>query len=268
MKRFYIAATLLSTLLLASLTVFAQTQSRDIRTIRLLPREKYGDAIYQKNTRLPVAVGSFERKSSQDMGGNIPPDLPAGQAPTGGGGAPPAPNDGVLTNLADVPKFNGPDSRRVKKPIAGREGGAFYSFSRRTHQWDYGSDIRLDRGELLTGGAGLNCGLMTNIGDVPLDSVNLETSSVKMLAAYRPARKEPDARLESNRFIEGVTVDGLSVKSRLPLKLHSTYVVRSINYDESDVLVAFKVVEIESDGSAIIRWKLLKKYPTPRVARN
>ncbi len=32
---------------------------------------------------------------------------------------------------------------------------------------------------------------------------------------------------------------------------------------QSDALVAFRVVRIDNDSSAVIVWKLLKKYPIP-----
>jgi len=60
----------------------------------------------------------------------------------------------------------------------------------------------------------------------------------------------------------------VSYKSRLQLRLNSTYLLRSVLYDTSDAIVAFKVVRIDNDDSAIILWKLLKKYPTPYLARN
>jgi hypothetical protein len=48
----------------------------------------------------------------------------------------------------------------------------------------------------------------------------------------------------------------------------ATYILRSIDYSESDVLVAFRVVRRDTDGSVIIAWKLLRKYAVPQLARN
>jgi len=58
-----------------------------------------------------------------------------------------------------------------------------------------------------------------------------------------------------------------SSQSRVPLKLNSTYLLRSVDSAPSDVLVAFKVVRIDSDESAIILWKLLKKSPVTQGAQ-
>jgi hypothetical protein len=53
----------------------------------------------------------------------------------------------------------------------------------------------------------------------------------------------------------------------LPVAVNSSYLLRSIDYSNSDVLVAFKVVRKDSDGSVILAWKLLKKYLVPELAR-
>jgi hypothetical protein len=60
-------------------------------------------------------------------------------------------------------------------------------------------------------------------------------------------------------------MDGALYRSRLPLEIGATYLLRSIVYRESDVLVAFRTVREDTDGSVIIAWKLLKKYPVPEL---
>jgi hypothetical protein len=49
--------------------------------------------------------------------------------------------------------------------------------------------------------------------------------------------------------------------------VNNSYVLRSIDYARSDLLVAFRIVRQDSDGSVVLLWKLLKKYPTPALAR-
>jgi len=65
----------------------------------------------------------------------------------------------------------------------------------------------------------------------------------------------------------GEMIDGLEYKNRLPVHVGATYLLRSIVYDESDVLVAFRVARREDDGSVIIAWKMLKEF-TPRKLEN
>ena len=146
-------------------------------------------------------------------------------------------------------------------------GGAYYSFSRLTHEYGYGSDIELQQDYLSVGFAGADFGMLTDLGDVPLEDIVLEQPTVRFLAGYEPPRREPDARSEHRRASEGFTYEGTSYRNRLPVEVKTTYLLRSINYDQADVLVAFSVVRKDIDRSVIIVWKLLKKYPKPELAR-
>lgn len=42
-----------------------------------------------------------------------------------------------------------------------------------------------------------------------------------------------------------------------------TYILRSISYERFDVLVAFRMVRKDTDGSLILLWKKLKRIPHP-----
>jgi hypothetical protein len=148
-----------------------------------------------------------------------------------------------------------------------RGGGAYYSFVHLTHAYGYGSDIELQQGRLSVGFAGADYGMLVRVGDAPVDAITLDHPSARFLSAYSAPTEEPQARLEYRRFGMGTTIDGLSVKSSLPVEINTTYVLRSINYSESDVLVAFKVIGKDPDGSVTLLWKLLKKYPKPELAR-
>jgi hypothetical protein len=43
--------------------------------------------------------------------------------------------------------------------------------------------------------------------------------------------------------------------------------VRSVDYGGSDVLVAFRVVRQDADGSVVLLWKMLKKFDKPVLER-
>ncbi len=160
------------------------------------------------------------------------------------------------------------DDASGKSALTIRGGGAFYSFKERTNEYVNSTALGLEQGELMTMFAGANYALLASLGDVPLENVRLDTNAAQVFAQYMPAADEPHARIEQRRSMDGATVDGISYKSRLPLTLNSTYLLRSVIYSSSDALIAFKVVRIDNDDSAIILWKLLKKYPTPYLARN
>ena len=244
MKTILVITAFIITFTFPSLTSFAQSQSR----------EEILKAIEAKRTELVALEKQFLAPSDEDKSAYAEflrsPD-------TG------------LIRLLPREKFDSnsrPENTKMLSTIRG--GGAYYSFSRLTHDYNVGCDIELAQGTLLTGFAGADYGLLTTLGDVPLENVSLETGAARILAAYSPAPDEPHARSEQRRTSEGVTIDGVSYTRRLPLRLNSTYVLRSVVYDQSDTVVAFRVVRIDNDGSAIILWKLLKKYPKPSLARN
>lgn len=223
--------------------------------IRLLPRERFDVAIsnaqHKARTETPA---SFQRNSLA-----ILPQASSGDVPSV--------NSDNSTSLADVPRLDA-QTPRVRAAVLTRGGGAYYSFVRLTHDYNYGSDIELTKGQFRVGFAGADFGFLTNLGNIPLETLDLNVPAVAQLMTYAPPKRDPEARQEYRRFAQGAEIEGISVKSRMPVKVHSTYLLRSVNYGQSDVLVAFHVVRKDSDGSVVIVWKLLKKYSTPQLARN
>lgn len=159
---------------------------------------------------------------------------------------------------------------RTSKKLNIRGGGAYYSFAYLTHAYGYGSDIELDHNKLAVGFAGADYGMLTNIGDTPLEEITLDDMRTRNIAAYRPPRSEPEARAEFRRLNSGIGLmfDGFLYRRRVPVQENSTYLLRSIAFDNSDVLVAFRLVRKDPDGSVIIAWKLLKRYSTPGLRWN
>ena len=242
MKRITVITGFLATFLVSSLIGLGQTQSRS----EMLKELK------AKRAEIAALEKSFLEPAEEDR--SLYSEF-LRQPDTG------------LIRLLPRDKFDAEVYKDNKTTIGIRGGGAYYHFTSRTHAYGYGSDIELDHGQLSTGFAGADYGMLTDLGDIPLENVGLDTPAVNVLAAYKTPQEEPLARSEARRISQGAELDGLAVKRRIPMKLNSTYLVRSINYRTSDVLVAFKVVRIDSDGSAVILWKLLKKYETPNLKR-
>ncbi len=176
------------------------------------------------------------------------------------------PNTGLI-RLLPREIYDSEVYRKNKKTITMRGGGAYYSFSRRTHEYGYGSDIELDSGYLSVGFAGADYGLLYKVGDVALDEITVEQPNLRFMSEYVPPTAEPEARMEARKFGQGTSVDGITYKRRLPVEVDTTYLLRSINYSETDVLVAVRVVRKDSDGSVILAWKMLRNYPVPKLAQ-
>jgi hypothetical protein len=176
------------------------------------------------------------------------------------------PNTGLI-RLLPREKFDSEAYEKGRKTITMRGGGAYYSFVRLTHEYGYGSDIELDHDTLLVGFAGLDYGIIVLVSN-SLEDFSRESPVARILMDYQPPTIEPAIRKEQRRFAEGTFIDGVSLKRSVPVVVNSTYLLRSISYDESDVLVGIKVVRKDSDGSVVIAWKLLNTFPTPKPVRN
>lgn len=144
-----------------------------------------------------------------------------------------------------------------------RGGGSYYSFARRTHEYGKGSDLQLERGSLSVGFAGCDFGYIQSLGNVPLDSVRLGLSSINYLETFMPARSEPSIRVQQRAALDGTQVIGSQTFSASVdrARVENTYVVRSISFGDSDVLVAFRIIRRDTDGSLILAWKKLKTFP-------
>jgi len=148
-----------------------------------------------------------------------------------------------------------------------QEGGSFFSFSTGSHDYQGVSQLLLEQNYLSTGFAGADYGLIGELGDIPLSDVDEKNPRVAFLMRYTAPGNILDARVEQRR--SGQYVAGnLVFHSRVKALIGSTYVLRTISFDQADTLVAFRTIRKDTDGSVIIFWKTLAEYPKPTLDRN
>ncbi len=144
-------------------------------------------------------------------------------------------------------------------------GGAYYSFVTQDHPYGYGNDLQLQRNEFSVGFAGADFGFLTRLGNVPIETANQDSPGVQWLGAYIPPLDEPGARVEQQRAFTGFMQGPFSYKRNLPVEIGVTYALRSISYHTNDLLVIFHPFRRDTDGSVLLAWKLLIRYPTPQL---
>jgi hypothetical protein len=243
MKHVSAAIVFVVVVLLSSTQTIAQSQSRD----QILKDIQTKRAELQTLEKQFLAVAEEDRLAYADL---------LHQPATG------------LVRLLPREVYDAEVYKQNPKTITMRGGGAYYSFTRLTHEYGFGSDIGLDSGYLSSGFAGLDFGILLKLGDVSLEDASLDSAAARFVSLYNPPASESEVRNEQRRFGMGATVDEVTYKSRLPVEVNTTFLLRSINYDRTDILVAFRVVRKDADGSVILAWKLLKKYAIPQIARN
>jgi hypothetical protein len=241
MKRIVAVTTFSLTLVLACLSVAAQnqTESRD-DVIKQIEAKRAELAVLEKKVLAPADTDQEEFAAFLTQ-----------------------PQTGVIRLLPRETYDTG-----GKRALAISGGGAFYSFVRSTHEYGQGSDIALEQGQLGVGGfGGFDYGLFLNLGDVSLDQVTPEHPAVRALLEYKPATKEGDARHEHRNLWQGINLSDFMFKSRLPAKVSNTYLLRSISYERSDIAAVVRVTRQDTDGSLILVFKVLKKFPAPKAER-
>ena len=238
MKKIVAVTTFSLTVILACLSVVAQTQSRD-DVIKDIEAKRAELAELEKKV---LAVSDADRAEFATF---------LSQPKTG------------IIRLLPRETYSG----NAKRAIALNGGGAYYSFAHSTHEYGRGSDISLEQGHLKVGFAGADYGLLLNLGDISLEDVASDHVATRALLDYTPPIKEGDVRGEYQKLWQGIELSGFNFKSRVPAKVSNTYLVRSISIDTSDTLTAFRIVRQDTDGSIILLFKLVKTFPVPKMER-
>lgn len=142
--------------------------------------------------------------------------------------------------------------------------GAYYSFKARSNEYGNGSDIGLEQNALSVGHAGCDFGFFVRIGDVPLLSAFDQSLALQFLLDFKPAHnKESEVRIQQNAANYPTLQNGFTYINRVrELHVGETFALRSINYGTSDILVAFKIVRIDQDGSMILAWIKIQEFET------
>ncbi|HET9478511.1 MAG TPA: hypothetical protein VFT44_09555 [Pyrinomonadaceae bacterium] len=238
MKKIYLATAFIFTLVLSAFSVSAQTQSRD-DVIKQIEAKRAELAVLEQKV---LAVADSDREEFAAF---------LSQPQTG------------IIRLLPRETYDG----NAKRALAIRGGGAYYSFVRKTHEYGYGSDIELAQEQLSAGFAGADYGMLLNLGDVPLEQVANDHAATRALLDYTPPVKEPEVRAVQRKLWQGIELSGITFKDRILAKVSNTYLLRSISVDRSDILVVFRVVRQDTDGSLIIVYRVLKTFPKPTMER-
>jgi hypothetical protein len=147
-----------------------------------------------------------------------------------------------------------------------RGGGAYYSFSKKSHSYDETPQIELQQNNLSVGFAGADYGFISDLGETKLESADREMEAVRILFEYKPPTLESLARTEKTNSISFQNGE-VKFQRSIPAIVGHTYVLRAISFERADVLVAFTIDRKDSDGSLIIFWKLIQQFEKTFLVR-
>lgn len=163
---------------------------------------------------------------------------------------------------------------------------AYYSFRTREHTAQYLSDIRLFNGVLYSDGL-LAQSVFVSLGNVPLESVSINSDVLKFINEYQPQSLDSDALKQFNEMKRGIKAGEYFYRKSQVAEENTTYALRVIAYrgklyrvfnkfrynlingdNRIDLTVAFRILRKEKDGSLLIIWKELTRGEAPKIKRS
>lgn len=167
-------------------------------------------------------------------------------------------------------------------------GGTSYSFRVESYRISRLADLTLSKNVLKSDGI-MQHGILVKLGDIPIEEVTLETKGLQYLANFKPLTDVESLANFDQQLIKGINADGFIYSVGFYVRNQTTYALRSIAYKgtamrsvkgisyneldfdkRKDILVVFRVVEIEPDGNITLVWKVLseKESPTLKLPQN
>jgi len=166
-----------------------------------------------------------------------------------------------LLNLSDCSNriIDVNDQRCLEAPqITGM--GSLYSFRSKSYL-DIGSiDIRLAN-DKFSGVHPLSYSLFTELGGLSLEMVESK-DAIPLRKRFPTVGDISQLVALKKQFDAGVEINGRRFSSRIPVKLHTSYLFYSGRYAAfhrsiDEIIVAFRVVRKETDGSVVLLWRKL-----------
>jgi hypothetical protein len=161
--------------------------------------------------------------------------------------------------------------------------GNSFSFRTRSYRTRDLADLTFSGQQMRVTGLMMH-GIMVNLGDQPVETASLQMAGLKYLVEFQPSSKIEDANKVNSMLIDGVKKDGYLYSRSLAPAENNTYGLRAIAYrgrvrraikgveyneldfdKRRDVIVVFRVVEQEPDGSITILWNQLSDQESPKL---
>ena len=196
------------------------------------------------------------------------------------------PDTGIVKLNGDASCFSGLGVVNVSEKCAPfKMPGAGTAFSFRTdgYRLPHLADVILYNGTFRAD-AVLQHVAMVDLGEVGLGEVTLDLPEMRYLVELQPSRDGDEFLAYDKSLAAGINFNGYTYRKGQPVKLGSTYALRSvayrgrylraidnITYNEldfdrrRDVIVAFRVVETDASGNVTIVWKRLKDAEAPKL---
>ena len=168
--------------------------------------------------------------------------------------------------------------------------GEYFSFRTKDYSGKDWFDITFKDGNLISRGF-FSQGILTTLGNMPLEDVSIDNNGIKFLANFQPAKTLEKVREQAKQINAGINFDNYQYAKSITAMPETSYALRVIAYrsevknadgkrpvtkedlramqinddERKDLIVAFRIVRTDDDGSLIILWKQLRESKAPKI---
>lgn len=158
-----------------------------------------------------------------------------------------------------------------------------YSFRKENYRSAFFSDIALVKSKFHIVGFNM-LGFLTELGDVALDDLSLQSKGVKEMYEFAPSDNLKEIEKQYAITEKGFRIGDFLYTNSLPVKENIAYALRCIAYrgkiyrrvngfkinvldsdKRTDVTLVFRVIRKHDDGSVSILWKQLNERESPKI---
>ena len=159
----------------------------------------------------------------------------------------------------------------------------FYSFRREKYVGEPLADIRYKDGFLISDSL-LSQGIMTALGNVPLENISLADEQLRFLVDYQPKSESLAAAAQAEKITNGIKTGTYVYRNSWRELEDTTYALRVIAYrgafyfpfqgqkfdlldgdTRKDIIVVFRIIRKNADGSVTLLWKELNRKDSPKL---
>lgn len=168
----------------------------------------------------------------------------------------------------------------LKYPFPG--AGNSYSFRTDGYRLRHLADVTYVDEKLRMTGIFMHS-IAVDLGNVPIETASLATNGMRFLTEFKPSTQSDDVLLIDQHLTRGVTNGNFVYSKEVDPKADRTYAIRAIAYrgkvvrsaggiryneleydKRRDVIVVFRVVELNNEGVTIV-WRKLADIESPRI---
>lgn len=163
--------------------------------------------------------------------------------------------------------------------------GSLYSFRKASHASGISNDLRLNNNQFSSIGI-LSNGIIVSLGDVSIENISLSSDGVKFLTDFLPAKENKEILAVSKYLANGLKNGNYYYSNSVNAAENTTYAIRVIAYrgkiqwrtpnlsrsinilsgdKRVDLIVVFRIVRKDEDGTITLLWKELQRKDSPKI---